>query len=89
MRAAFGVVLRVPSEDTNTVLVAGGEDLRPASFAPAVATLPAELRPRAQLDAEVVADGLKGGSVYTDDKAPVEWLVDASLIGVAADGEEE
>jgi spermidine synthase len=88
MRAAFDVVLRVPSEDTNTILVAGGDDLRAASLAPAVATLPAELRPRAQLDAEVVAPGLPGGSVYTDDKAPVEWLVDASLFAVATEGDE-
>ena len=88
MRAALPVVLRVPSEDTNTVLVAGGEDLRAASLAPAVATLPAQLRPRAQLDAALVAPGLRGGRVYTDDKAPVEWLVDASLLQVAGEGEE-
>ena len=27
--------------------------------------------------------GLRGGTVYTDDRAPVEWLVDASLAQVA------
>jgi hypothetical protein len=26
---------------------------------------------------------LDGGSVYTDDKAPVEWLVDKSLLDYA------
>jgi hypothetical protein len=26
---------------------------------------------------------LEGGSVYTDDKAPVEWLVDKSLLDYA------
>jgi hypothetical protein len=30
---------------------------------------------------------LRGGSVYTDDRAPVEWLVDASILQVAAHGE--
>ena len=27
------------------------------------------------------------GSVFTDDVAPVEWLIDASIVDVAADGE--
>ena len=30
---------------------------------------------------------LEGGTVYTDDKAPVEWLVDKSIVEYAADGE--
>jgi hypothetical protein len=30
---------------------------------------------------------LRGGAVYTDDRAPVEWLIDASIVKVAADGE--
>jgi spermidine synthase len=88
MRTAFPAVIRVPSESTNTILVGGGNDLRPEAFAPAVASLPADLRPRAQLDAEIAAPGLRGGSVYTDDKAPVEWLIDASLVEVAAEGDE-
>ena len=29
---------------------------------------------------------LGGGSVYTDDRAPVEWLIDRSLLDYAADG---
>ena len=28
---------------------------------------------------------LTGGPVYTDDKAPVEWLIDRSIIGYAGD----
>ena len=27
---------------------------------------------------------LEGGEVYTDDRAPVEWLVDRSILGYAA-----
>jgi len=34
-----------------------------------------------------VAPALRGGRVYTDDVAPVEWLIDASIVKVAADGE--
>ena len=88
MRSAFASVVRVPAESTNTILVAGDEGLTPASLGPAVARLPADLQERARLGAEVAAPGLRGGSVYTDDKAPVEWLVDASLVQVATDGSE-
>ena len=31
---------------------------------------------------------LRGGDVYTDDHAPVEWLVDASIVQEAAGGED-
>ena len=61
---------------------------RRRSLGPAVARLPPDLQPRARTDAEIAAPGLRGGSVYTDDKAPVEWLVDASLVQVATDGDE-
>ena len=88
MRAAFPVVLRVPSEATNTMLVGGGRQLSAASFGPSAARLPAELQPRARFVADIVADGLRGGRVFTDDKAPVEWLVDASLVEAATEGAE-
>ena len=32
-----------------------------------------------------LAPPLEGGDVYTDDKAPVEWLIDKSIIDYAAD----
>jgi len=88
MREAFASVVRVPAEPTNTILVGGDAALTPAALGPAVERLPADLRERARLDAEVAAPGLRGGSVYTDDKAPVEWLVDASLVQVATEGGE-
>ncbi len=31
--------------------------------------------------------GPQGGAVYTDDRAPVEWLVDGSIQKVAARGQ--
>jgi predicted membrane-bound spermidine synthase len=88
MRETFASVVRVPSESVNTILVAGDASLTPTSLGPAVDRLPAELRERGRLDAEVAAPGLRGGTVYTDDKAPVEWLVDASLLQVASEGDE-
>ena len=32
------------------------------------------------------AGPLQGGAVYTDDKAPVEWLIDKSIVEYAAGG---
>jgi hypothetical protein len=46
-----------------------------------------DIRPRALEAADRLAPYLKGGRVYTDDKAPVEWLIDASIVEVAAEGE--
>jgi hypothetical protein len=51
------------------------------------ARLPRELAPVAQRAARIMAPGLRGGDVYTDDHAPVEWLIDASILKVAAHGE--
>jgi hypothetical protein len=33
-----------------------------------------------------LAPALRGGAVYTDDRAPVEWLIDTSIVHFAADG---
>jgi hypothetical protein len=40
-------------------------------------------RRRLPLELLVFVVGSAGGTVYTDDKAPVEWLVDKSLIDYA------
>jgi hypothetical protein len=45
------------------------------------------MRPTATRTASLIDDRLTGGTVYTDDKAPVEWLIDSSIIEVAARGE--
>ena len=47
------------------------------------AALPAALRPLAREAAAALAPRLPGGEVYTDDRAPVEWLVDSSLLEYA------
>jgi spermidine synthase len=83
MAAAFPRVLRYPIEETNTLLVAGegafsGERLRANLEA-----LPAPLRPEARRAAAALEPRLAGGEVYTDDHAPVEWLIDSSLLEYA------
>jgi spermidine synthase len=89
MRAVFGYVARDPSEAVNTQLVAAdvpatGARLRAAATAGA---LPPDLGDLARAAAARVAPGLRGGRVYTDDVAPVEWLIDVSIVKVAADGQ--
>jgi len=87
MAEVFPTVLRDPSQETNTVIL--------ATFAPASrrhlertgASLPPELRPLARATAARLGPRLGGGSVYTDDRAPVEWLIDRSIVDYAAGGE--
>ena len=47
--------------------------------------LPPDLRPIAALEASKIGPRLPGGEVYTDDKAPVEWLIDKSILGYAGE----
>jgi spermidine synthase len=86
MAAAFPTVLRNPVEPTNTVLV-GSE--APASGATleraAQSAAPDELEELARADAGRLEPRLEGGSVYTDDRAPVEWLTDRTLLGYATE----
>ncbi|HEX5926228.1 MAG TPA: fused MFS/spermidine synthase [Baekduia sp.] len=89
MRSVFGHVVRDPSEDVNTQVVAADVELsgRNVAAARAGGALPAGLGAVAEEAAARIAPGLRGGRVYTDDVAPVEWLIDASIVQVAADGE--
>jgi spermidine synthase len=82
MAAAFPTVLRYPIEDTNTLLVASDGALSAARLR-RNAALPRDLRPLAFEAAAALEPRLPGGEVYTDDRAPVEWLVDSSLLEYA------
>ncbi len=84
MRASFGAdaVWRDPVDETNTMVLGTTADDRPAAGLRA-APMPAEVAPVADEAAARLRPALTGGTVYTDDRAPVEWLVDASLAGEA------
>jgi spermidine synthase len=86
LAAVFATVLRDPTEPTNTVLLATRGGASGARLGSAAAALPAALRPLALQTAARLRERLPGGRVYTDDVAPVEWLIDTSLVEVAADG---
>lgn len=84
MREVFGAdnVWRDPVDDTNTVLLATLDDVDPREQLLA-ADVPADVRPVADAAAARIEPGLDGGRVYTDDEAPVEWLIDASFAQLA------
>ncbi len=83
MAAAFPRVQRYPIEETNTLLVAGEGSFSGARLHANLGTLPAPLRPEGRRAAAALEPRLPGGEVYTDDHAPVEWLVDSSLLEYA------
>ena len=70
--------MRDPVKPTNTLIVASRAPLSPAGLRRAP---PALRRVVAEQDLE---PALTGGDVYTDDKAPVEWLIDKSIVDYAA-----
>jgi hypothetical protein len=84
MAEVFPTVMRDPAEDTNTLLI-GTTDrgAGPARLRAAIPSLPQEIQPRAREAAARLAPRLPGGKVYTDDRAPVEWLIDSSILEVA------
>jgi predicted membrane-bound spermidine synthase len=83
MRAVFGPdrVWRDPSQPVNTMLLGTAADVGdPAEqLRSAAPGLPTELAAVAVRAADRIAPALGGGEVFTDDRAPVEWMVDLSL----------
>jgi spermidine synthase len=84
MAAVFPTVLRDPAEQTNSLLLGSEAPASAARLATAArARMHGNLRDLALIDAARLAPRLPGGSVYTDDRAPVEWLIDRSILGYA------
>jgi hypothetical protein len=72
--------MRDPVKPTNTLVVASRAPLSEAALR--TGRVPLELRAAAA--SQTLEPPLPGGSVYTDDKAPVEWLIDKSIVDYAA-----
>lgn len=85
MATAFGRqnTYRDPVTSTSTILL-GTTGADPAtSLAGAAGQAPEDLARVIEATAERLRPALAGGTVYTDDRAPVEWLVDTSLAAEA------
>jgi len=78
--AVFPHVMRDPVKPTNTLVVASRVPLSEAQMRSG--PVPPELRATAA--SQTLEPSLRGGDVYTDDKAPVEWLIDKSIVDYAA-----
>jgi spermidine synthase len=85
MAEVFPTVLRDPIRPTNTLLLATAAPASVERLARAAPELPGELTALAREAAERIGPRLPGGAVYTDDRAPVEWLIDRSILGYAAE----
>jgi spermidine synthase len=83
LKAVFPDVRRAPFDSTNTWLIAAPTPPRPARVLAARWLLPHPLDSVAREAASRIAAPLPGGTVYTDDHAPVEWLIDRSLFDYA------
>jgi spermidine synthase len=87
--SVFANVVRDPIEPTNTLLIATmGTQPSRDSLQAAAEDLPPELAAVAEAAALRLGEPLEGGAIYTDDKAPVEWLIDKSIVEYAAGGGE-
>ncbi|MEJ7892916.1 MAG: fused MFS/spermidine synthase [Solirubrobacteraceae bacterium] len=83
IETAFPYVRRWAIEDENTLLVASETEPTAERLEAADIGVEGELD---ELQGRAVVElgaPLSGGSVYTDDRAPVEWLIDASILRFA------
>jgi len=85
MAEVFPTVIRDPIAPTNTLLLGSEAPASGARLREAVRDLPPGLRTVATQSTARITPRLEGGRVYTDDLAPVEWLIDRSILGYAAE----
>jgi len=87
MRASFSTVMRFAIKEASTLLVASDAPLSPAGIQRAARQDP-ELAALARRASALTRPALRGGRVFSDDRAPVEWLIDASIVSYAAEAGE-
>jgi spermidine synthase len=84
MDDVFPTVVRDEVEDTNTVIMGTAGEVSTDRLERSLRDLPADIRAPGTETAARISPRLPGGSVYTDDKAPVERLVDDAILDYAA-----
>jgi spermidine synthase len=82
--SVFPAVVRDPFSTTNSLVLASTGGLSRARLLEVAHALSPDLRGLAVQVAARLGPGLTRGPVYTDDRAPVEWLTDLSLLRYAA-----
>ncbi len=84
LRAAFPDVVTDHFNADNSLVMASSAPLSGGRMLALSRALAPELGGVAQTVASRLGPPLSGGSVFTDDRAPVEWLTDLSILGYAA-----
>ncbi len=82
-RATFRTVMTDPVSPANSLVIASSGTLSGSRILATARLLPADLRSLALTIAARLSSALPGGTVYTDDRAPVEWLTDLSIVNYA------
>jgi len=89
IQEAMPHVLRDPVTQTNTMLAASANPIASGNILLATLSkdspIPPPLGPLAGATALRTESPLTGGDIWTDDRAPVEWLVDLSLLDYASE----
>ncbi len=83
LRSVFGYVVRDRLSAGNSLVMASAHRLSAGAVLAAAGHAPPELAAVIVSAARRLTPALRGGSVYTDDLAPVEWLTDLSIIRYA------
>ncbi|MBV9164980.1 MAG: fused MFS/spermidine synthase [Solirubrobacterales bacterium] len=84
LHAVFPVVMRDRVSADNSLVIGSAAPLTSRRMIQAARALPVSLRHLADKVAARMGPGLRGGTVYTDDLAPVEWLTDLSILQYAS-----
>ena len=85
LRESYAHVMRDPITEFNTLLIASDEEPTAERLRAALPDADARLRPVLAATARRLGPAARGGDVFTDDRAPVEWLIDRSIISYAAE----
>lgn len=83
MATAFEHVYQDHTRSTNTILVASQVPIDPTKIIAGTASIPT-LAATGIREAAQLRPAPTDGDVYTDDRAPVEWLIDRSIVQYAA-----
>jgi spermidine synthase len=83
--SVFEHVARVPAEPTNTLLIASRSPISADAMRRATAQRSPQLAALGGIAASELSPPLIGGEIYTDDDAPVEWLIDKSIVQYSSD----
>ncbi len=88
LRAVFPTVVRDPIRPRNTLLLAAQGPAGRRQLLRAAPDLHPDLASLARETVSRLAPAWSGGPVYTDDRAPVEWLIDRAIVEYLAGGGE-